>query len=224
MSVETHAHNIHTIKVIKMKLTVDLSNPEDIGRALDFLNVFCTESVNTVQSVPAVELYHDEAQTVPKTHDSTTAIVDARTDKHGRMYDARIDSSNRELLKDGEWCKRRKPKDMTDSQWLQYRAKVMSEYEPATTEDVSSLFGVTTPAATEQVENDIRSLFGEQPTAITYEALSEKLVCALMDNFQPYFTSNTVASACASCQIPNLAAAKNDPDMLAKLNRILFPS
>lgn len=214
-----------------MKLTVDLSNPEDIGRALDFLNVFCTERVNTVQqNMP-------EVIDVVQTPDPATAIIDARTDKHGRMYDARIDSSNRELLKDGEWCKRRKPKDMTDSQWLQYRAKVMSEYEPSTAEDVSSLFGVTTPAPADinvhftahnevkvSTEDSLRSLFGEEPTAITYEVLSEKLVSAVMDTNQPYFTSNTIASACASCQIPNLAAAKNDPDMLAKLNRILFPS
>lgn len=206
-----------------MKVIVDLDNPEEIAELMIMVAERYPEmmvddeeepNLNTVieeVDVPTAEEFAHHQSMAQDVAQSTTTETAPKVDKSGRPWDGRIDSQPPALTAKNEWRARRKPKSMSDEEWSAFRDNVVNEITRAVAVPptvIDSLF----PA--EEVE--------EQPLTVTYDTLKSKIVAAMMDDSNPYFTEKTLQQAYASCGISNIIDTKDDNVLVSKLNKILF--
>ncbi len=206
-----------------MKLVIDLDSPDDVQGAVKYfegLSETKPTPINTVvpetntaaiEGTKAHEVAEKQLLEIPDE-------VKGKTDKHGRKWDARIDSSNLKQTEADEWNARRKPKDMDTIQWNQFRKQVIDSLAageaPETTPDVEidALAGIFPDSDEDVIEPETTTT-----EAMTGEECQSICMDRIMDGELPDFT---VAFVTAQCQVMGhntLMDACKDPSAVETL-------
>lgn len=213
-----------------MKMIVDLMDDEDMTRAVALLQGLLTldeedntpqgdmggGNVNQIMNESDVDK-PDGVMSDMETTNPTTDTGSTDVDKHGRAHDDRIDSSNLRLTDEGEWCRRRKPKEMNAQQWNDFYAGVVKELR-----DGGSLPGdaVTRSAGVSSVFDS-----PNEPDAsiikLSYNAFKERVMTRLMDDNLPNFSMTYVTEKCNELGFTNIQETEKNENAIQLLAKSL---
>ena len=200
---------------MKVTITVDLESVSEVHAAIGLLTMF--------EHTPSItnEVFED----VEVLEDVEVIEEPSQVDKHGRQWNPEIDSTPAVLTVKLEWRAKRKPKNLTDVEWITFVEERKNQstdviVSGAVDEPTGSVFDA--PQST-GFENMLGGDKVEEPAATsTFVAFKAEVVKRAIDAELPEFTIPMVNERCVELGVASIAELEGRQDLIDILALELF--